>query len=122
MMSDYPGERRRYARIKIRLPGFVRVERPTRSHPIEVMDLSEGGSLVRDDEELAEGTEVRLTTEEGSTKARVVRSDADLPGFGMEFIKPDDRLRSYVRRLLAKRARARLRGSDDDNDPEGSEG
>jgi len=119
-MSDVPDERRRYARIKVSLPGFVSVQRATRAEPIEVMDLSEGGSFVRGDSELAEGTEVRLMTEHGSTAARVVRTDEDAPGFGMEFIKPDDQLRAYVRRLLARRDAA-LAGRPGDNDPDDSE-
>jgi hypothetical protein len=81
------------------------------------MDLSEGGSFVRGDADLAEGTKIHLTTEHGSSTARVVRTDADQPGFGMEFIKPDDHLRTYVRRLLALRdAALGIRYDDDDPD------
>ncbi len=117
MMADVPGERRRYARIKVSLPGFVSVRRATRAEPIEVMDLSEGGSFVRGDpDDMAEGTEVHLTTEHGSSTGRVVRTDSDRPGFGVEFTRPDDHLRAYVRRLLAKRGAMRGRPSDDDPD------
>ena len=86
--------------MKVSLPGFVSVDSPTRSEPIEVIDLSEGGSFVLGDFELDEGIEVYLTTGQGSATARVVHSDRER-GMGTEFIQPDEHLREYVRRLLA---------------------